>query len=786
MSTTRGWWRWGVGVLAMVATVLTQAPCLGLDTAQWLRFGAVIALLWGLPACTWAWYLQGDPAERAAGGLGLAYVGSGLATLVLHLLPGAYPTTLAALVYLALLLIPLALPRRCPVSSRESLSWRHAAMAIVVLVALLMRMPHLGYSEFQGDEAVIMQRAAEALAGDDGQLFLHQKGPAEILVPMSLWSLTGTVTEWQMRFPFALVGILVVVVVMCLGTRWFATPRGPAASAWSGVAAGLLVAISGFLVAFSRILQYQNLVVAMGGLSLLWLTRYRERAHRGAPMLAAVFLAYGLLSHYDAILVVPAALALVTQALLKVREGHGDAFRSQAVALLSAGLIGLSILALFYLPFVADPMFSRTFSYLAGGRLGGSLFHNSLVSNWRMSTFYNSLAYVVGLVLLVGMAAIWKLGDPASWLYFVAPLGFYSFVVADPRTHVYTFYAGAALLGGVAFTRALAWITGRWRQLLVLLASGWYLLCLGYIVIVFLDHKVEYKRAWPESRHLLYPVPFADDELPPYGHFGFPYRAGWKAVEHLFDTGVLKGSYGSNEEPEITTWYVRSGVRSMCGGPDVYVVAESVQDEVPIDWVELERDYALAARIEVSDATKIRIYTRDALIATPFVLDAAAHAVAYDRDATVVAQLPFGFGREQIGHQPAGQTFGDIARLLGYDLETRIEHDQAVVSMVLYWRALVSPGRNTQIFTHLMRGDDLIAQDDGAPACNYAPTSLWEAGQLIRDERELVFSPGERMSFLEVYVGMYDLLTLDRLPVDGGGDDRLLLATLEVDAWRGR
>lgn len=74
-----------------------------------------------------------------------------------------------------------------------------------------------------------------------------------------------------------------------------------------------------------------------------------------------------------------------------------------------AGIVALGILALFYVPFVREPMFARTFAYLTDGRLGGeALFHNSLTNVWRMSTFYNSLYYLVMLALGIGLLLVWK------------------------------------------------------------------------------------------------------------------------------------------------------------------------------------------------------------------------------------------------------------------------------------------------------------------------------------------------------------------------------------------
>jgi len=423
-------------------------------------------------------------------------------------------------------------------------------------------------------------------------------------------------------------------------------------------------------------------------------------------------------------------------------------------------------------------MFSRTFSYLAGGRLGSGLFHNSLTSVWRMSIFYNALYYVMGLGVLVLIAAIKRRGRFAAWLYLGVPLIFYCFVVADPRTHLYTFYPGAAVLAGVALAGVVSSASwSRWLKAVVGGAFGlWYALCAGYIGLAFVSHRVEYKRAWPESRQPLYPVPFADDALPPYGHFGFPYQAGWKAVEYLFDQGVVFGSYASNEEPEVTTWYVRSGARTMCGHPDVYVVAEDVQDEIAIDWGELEREYSLVAEVAVSGTTKIRVFAQGRNDADVMRLNSEDYAPRYDRAVTPLAQRPAPYG----GAYGIGADFGGVGRLLGFDLSAnRLQRGTSTV-VTLYWQALSSPDRNYQVFVHLVDDGELVSQHDGAPACAFAPTSLWESGQVVRDEHVIALDATVPIGVYDLYVGLYDLLTFERLPVDGGPSNTFLLTGVEV------
>jgi hypothetical protein len=750
------------GLAAGLMMLLTWVPA-----PTGIRYTAAWGLLWLLPALSWVRVLPGDRMTRLTSGLGLAFAVSGLLTLGLHYLPGPFPRGMARWIYALGALLPFGFPS----ASREDVPPRPEfarGVLVALIIAALVRLPNLAYSEFQGDEAVIMSRAAQALEGDDGELFLHQKGPVEVLIPMSLWSLTGTTSEWQVRLPFALMGCLAVMAIALLADGWF----GPRA----GALAGMLAGIAGFLVAFSRIVQYQNVVVAMGCLALLWLTEAVERQRDAGVLLGAAFTAYGLLAHYDAVLIGPAGLWLLGRYLF-----IDPAWRPRRIRVLAVGVgIGVLILSSFYLPFVLNPMFDRTFAYLTAGRMGGDAwFHNSLSSVWRMSVFYNALAYVVGLGLLLVGAAVLGLGTPAAWLTFVVPFLFYAFVVIDPRTHVYTLYPGAAVLAA----GTLAWLGRRvrryarpWTYGTFAVMALWYGLSACYMMVAFLSHTPEYKRTWPESRHPLYPVPFSDDALPPYGHFGFPYRAGWKAVNALFVDGTLHGTYASNEEPEITTWYVREGQRTLCPHPDFYIVAERVQDEITIDWADLQRAYVRWGTIFVGPEAKITIYGHPPAPTPPLTLQASDYGRRYDASTTSRAQLPSTYR----GAHPVGVDFGSVARLLGYDLSDETVAYDDRLTVTLFWEALRSPRLNYQVFVHLMADGELVAQHDGAPACDHAPTSLWESGEIVRDAHSVMMDRSIPEGVLEIRVGMYNLLTLERLPVENSITDTLRLEEITL------
>ena len=110
-------------------------------------------------------------------------------------------------------------------------------------------------------------------------------------------------------------------------------------------------------------------------------------------------------------------------------------------------------------------------------------------------------------------------------------------------------------------------------------------------------------------------------------------------------------------------------------------------------------------------------------------------------------------------------------------------HAYGFVSIVLYWRTRRPLLRNYQVFTHLQDGT-LWGQHDGAPACAMRPTTLWEPGRIVRDEHRIPIDPEVPTGEMDLLVGMYDLHTGERLPVDHPSqspiDDAIPLTTVQV------
>jgi hypothetical protein len=434
--------------------------------------GALILFL--LPGLAWARRLFPalDSLTRYTLGAGSSYALAMVLGLVLHYLPGPIPFWAELAVLNLLVLTPeLATGIRRPEALGRELHterWSLAAnrwLLIILLLAAVFRFVDLGYSEFQGDEALAMITAAEALEGHQDALFLRGKGPGEVLLPMILWRLTGTTNEAVARLPFTIAGMMMVLTTYLLGRHLFPAHTGPIPhrsaavgreSRQSGVssptprptrattigagreqgrlgeqaalnAAGL-IALNGFMVGFSRIVQYQALVVWMSGLALLcaweWRARRGHRASRWAGLTGA-FLGAGLLAHYDAILVAP-ALAYIhissrnyqapkrqsakqaNQPLNTSADRPISELRSLTSDLLLAAGCLLVVAGLFYLPYALDPQATRTGEYL-GDRIGDTLLKNNLDSFLHFNIFYNSSYYVIFTGLLVMAFLAWAL-----------------------------------------------------------------------------------------------------------------------------------------------------------------------------------------------------------------------------------------------------------------------------------------------------------------------------------------------------------------------------------------
>ncbi len=126
--------------------------------------------------------------------------------------------------------------------------------------------------------------------------------------------------------------------------------------------------------------------------------------------------------------------------------------------------------------------------------------------------------------------------------------------------------------------------------------------------------------------------------------------------------------------------------------------------------------------------------------------------------------------------------FAERVQLIGYDSRT----DSNSFHLTLYWQALAPMDRDYTVFVHLLRDDGkILTQADHQPQESSYPTSIWDAGDNVRDDFTLPFPRDAAPGRYKIKIGWYDAKTGERLPaLDAAnritGDSIILDNALEI------
>ena len=854
------WYQEAIYILAL-AFAANGLVILGFPGLNFVGAALLLYLLPGLALFAWAVpHGKSDWVERIALSAGLSLALSVIAGLLVHYLPGPLTRwqvllTQDLFICVFLLLCWIRNARNRPLqgaaegtpfqivtarildrASRSVLSPLGLIFLGLLILAVFYRFTWLGYSEFQGDEALVTWGAARAISGEDDILFLHGKSPAEILLPTSLWVLDGRMNEATARFPFALASLIGAVGAYLVGKRFFGRD--------AGFIAFFLFAINGYFIGFGRVVQYQSLVLAMSILAVFSAHRALEDRLDAYQIFSALLMGAGLLSHYDAILTLPAVALLWFGRLLQSKKvgPHRRWFMGTAALVLL-----VSIAAAFYLPLFRDLHFAQMFSYLSGTRVGTNLFNNHVRFLLLSGTLYNSSYYTAGLVfallgvwwwtlrwlpgrrytasllmllvistallpdfwlvgqvnlaivpfslalLLAWLSPVNDWGRRAIWLWFAVTALFYVFVLTLPLSHVYAImppwillvaYGSKQLLSGIGrFCRVrpacFVWLKSSIPILVLILFILAY-----YPYLIFVRHIPEFTQAYSTSPLPLYWRPYV--RLPQVGLFGFPHRSGWKAIGHLYDTGILAGDFRGNEEEWVMLWYTHFAPYSCQPDARYYFLATNPWDagQVPLELIDAE--YELIGAVSVEGESRLQIYQHrpaEVLDMPDRTMgDVAAMSVSnieemYDKDSG-----PGRFVQNTTPQHDLQADFGNEITLLGYDLDSTTVAAGSRMGLTLYWQAKQPVSQNYHVFVQV--GDEkLWGQADSEPVCGRLPTSLWRPGKVIIDRYRLDIDPESPPGKNRVYVGLYSPETGRRLEPSAGNDSTNRLILTELGVW---
>ncbi|NLX42024.1 MAG: hypothetical protein GXY79_00935 [Chloroflexi bacterium] len=101
-------------------------------------------------------------------------------------------------------------------------------------------------------------------------------------------------------------------------------------------------------------------------------------------------------------------------------------------------------------------------------------------------------------------------------------------------------------------------------------------------------------------------------------------------------------------------------------------------------------------------------------------------------------------------------------------------HEGDTLEVTLAWRPAQRLERDYTVFVHLLGQDGVLrTQHDGPPLLGTRPTTYWEAGELVLDRHTLQL-PALEGEGATLHLGMYDSVTVERVPWRGGGDARII------------
>jgi 4-amino-4-deoxy-L-arabinose transferase-like glycosyltransferase len=801
---------------------LWAGATLGIVLANWFEVRVVAAslFLFFLPGWAWLEAFSSEPQDgmwRILVAAGLSLGLTSLGTLYLAYLPGPLTEQHVLIMGTVLTLLPLATAFR---RQREPLTWPDRRLWLLLLLvlglAVMLRLPRLGYAEFHEDEVEVTSLVVRAIKGEDYAVFLHRKGPEQMLVPLAEWLLAGRITEGSARLPFALASILGVITVSMLAAQ---------VAGWiGGLTAGLLLALNGYFVAFGRMVQYQALILFLVAIGLACLWRALEEGESKLIWPAALSLTVSLLAHYDALLFVPVAGYLAW--LIWRRR---PAMRRVSVISI---FVAVAILLSFYLPYMRDPQFEYTQLYLRENRVGTDWLYNNLKTLFRLdadysSRFYMPVLWALSLVVVVryrppargwwlvgggAMLAAWSTirwsgmwvlnswnlslvpwsvvlligwiglrrhrpGYESFWLWWGVPLFAYVFLVGDPRTHLYVAYPGWAMIAGLG--AAVLWqaVIASLHPLVAAGGGVWAVALIVYQALIFLPTEstlLDLHGRWNGSIGQYVYARLPDVR----SYFGYPRHAGWKGAGWLMSTGRFPADFRSvGEDFSVPIWYAFETPRSCYDDPQLYLVARSPHSsESSLDGP-LAAEYSHAATIYSEDQARIDLFLKGQDVDLPARFDLTDLESEFDRAATP--------GRFIAGGQPAQALvarFGQVAQLTGFALSDQQVAAGGVLSVYLFWRSLAETEVGYRAFLHL--GEDPVwGQHDDDPACRL-PITLWRTGQDTVGQFRVVPSPETPAGDYPLVLGLYDPTTGQRLPVsDAQGQavgDSLILTTVHL------
>lgn len=463
-------------------------------------------------------------------------------------------------------------------------------LLIVTAVAAVLRIMNLGYSDYQGDEikSFFILEEGQTVA----EFLLNQrKGPGQFIISWLVKQINpGYANEFITRIAFALAGTFAVFFFFKLVKTLFNKKIAFYSSLFFG--------INGFLVALSRISQYQSFVIMFFILALYFFVLALKEDHfkyKGI-IFGFIFWALSILFHYDGVFIAPFAFYfLILWGKENVEKFNFDdaGFKALIIAL----ALSATLLAVFYIPFVFN-ISKNTVSYWQG-RLSGEV-STKMSSSKYLFTVYQPI-YVIHfyIILFFSGSAFYglnlakkhlaKMFKRASnfipeftfhktttffvFLWFMVSVGFFEGLVYIPGTHIYNYLVPVFIIlaFGIVFVEKLV---SKFDKYFIPNAISYTGLTILFIFMflqsyaIYVDHTREYP--WTNEKFIIWEFP----KPTPIYHlsmFGFPYYRDWEGIRDVIMSSDNNGYYSTNERKSIVRFYIPFDKSTDAAGHYIYI-----------------------------------------------------------------------------------------------------------------------------------------------------------------------------------------------------------------------
>ncbi len=464
-------------------------------------------------------------------------------------------------------------------------------LIIVFIVSAVLRLSNLGYSDYQGDEikALYLPSGGESFFDF---IINQKKGPIQFLITY-LIKIVGISYDNQflVRLPFAVVGVLSVIFFYKLINSHF----GKKIAFYSS----MFLATNGFLIAFSRIVQYQSFTIFFMIMCLYFLSLAVSNINyiKKGIYLGLICWALSILSHYDGFFIFPFVIYLLVSWFKRTEISKSN----KIFTFLSAGLISLFLLLIFYVPFLISltestkDYWSLRISGEGMGRNSSSkylftVYHPIYVIHIYIILFILGLAFIsLGLLSkyclmikklpsiltkffthtteLMGMVQKEALKIYILLIWIIVPVIFYEKLVYSPGTHIYNYIIPmlVVLSFGLVTLQSLIFKIFEYNIVRIFNLTG-VLVLFSFLIFqsyaVFVDNYREYP--WEEENFLIWRFPKPNREFTLL-LFGFPYSRDWEGIRYFVKAHPEIGFYVTNEKTKIADYYlgIKEGDKSV-------------------------------------------------------------------------------------------------------------------------------------------------------------------------------------------------------------------------------